>query len=289
MTVLKGINVVNSIADGLRADVAALAERGITPTLGVLRVGERPDDLAYEAGLKKRLASVGAAARVTALPAGCSQAELESALAALNADGSIHGILVFRPLPKPLDEAPLARLIAPEKDVDCFSPASLAAVFTGKGEGFAPCTPQAVIELADFYGIALAGKRVTLVGRSLVVGKPLAMLLLARNATVTVCHTRTVDLPAECRRAEVLICAAGSPRVIGADCASEGQTVIDVGINMLDGKLCGDADYEAVAAVIGERGAITPVPGGVGAVTSSVLAKHVVEAAKKAALASVIA
>ena len=278
-TVMKGAPAAEKIRNELEGRVKALRERGVAPCLGLIRVGARPDDLAYERGAKKRMASVGVECRVFELPEDVTQDGLERTFAGINADPSVHGIMVFRPLPKGLDIEPLRLMIDPRKDVDCMSPANIAGVFAGEKDVFAPCTPEAVVEVLDFYGVEPAGKRVTVVGRSLVVGRPLAMLLLARNATVTLCHTRTADLAAECRRAEILIAAAGHAHMIGADFVSEGAVVVDVGINVgPDGKLCGDVDYDAAAA---RASMMTPVPGGVGAVTSSVLVRHVVRAAEK--------
>ena len=279
MTELRGMPVVKAINASLKPKIDALKEKGVVPTLAILRVGERGDDLAYERAAVKRFEKAGAAVRVTALPADCSQADLEAAVDALNRDASVHAVLAFRPLPKTLSDARLCALLDPRKDADCMTPASTADLFMGRC-ALPPCTPQAVIELLDYYGIPLTGARVTLIGRSLVVGRPLALLLIARSATVTVCHTKTRALAEECRRADILIAAAGSPRLVGADCVRPGQTVIDVGTNVVDGVLCGDVDYDAVSAV---ADAVTPVPGGVGTVTTSVLLQNTVTAAGHAA------
>ncbi len=196
----------------------------------------------------------------------------------LNKDSKINGIIIMRPLPSQISEDVVKYKIAPEKDVDCFSPINVSKVMSGDSDGFAPCTPAAVIEILDYYGIGLEGKRAVLVGRSMVVGRPLAMMLLKRNATVTICHTRTKNLPQETRRAEILIAAAGKARMVTKDMVSEGAVVIDVGINFDEsGKMCGDVDFDSVSPIAGQ---ITPVPGGVGSVTSTVLAKHVIEAFK---------
>ena len=280
MTELLGAPVAAALTEKLKRDIDGLAGRGMTPRLAVMRVGERDDDIAYERGIIKRFASAGAEAAVTVLPDGVSQERFDAELERLNGDLSVHGILVFRPLPAPLSEERAKRLIAPEKDVDCMSPQGLAHLFACDGDGFPPCTPQAVIELLDYYGIDPAGKRVAVVGRSLVVGKPLAVLLLARNATVTVCHTRTADLASECRRADIIAACAGRAGLITSDFITPEQIIIDVGVNFSGGKLCGDVDYGGVADIVS---AITPVPGGVGAVTTAVLLKHTVSAAKKAA------
>ena len=280
MRELKGKPVADAITAQMKDRIVALTEKGTVPTLAIVRVGERADDLSYERGALKRLASAGAQVRVRALPGDCTQEELENTIRGLNDDPAVHGILLFRPLPKHLSEDAVKQLLRPEKDMDCLTDAGYAALLTGSDKLCPPCTPRAVVELIDHYGIDLTGKKVTVVGRSLVVGKPLALLLLGKNATVTVCHTRTKDLPAECRAADVLVACAGSAKMIGKDYVRPGQIVIDVGINVdADGNLCGDVDFGAVADTVD---AITPVPRGVGSITTAVLLKHVVEAAEKA-------
>ena len=213
------------------------------------------------------------------LPEDVSQEELLATIDKVNKDDSIHGVLLFRPLPKHLDQSVIENALDPAKDVDCMTDGSMAGVFTGKPLGFPPCTPQACMEILDHYGIDCTGKKAVVIGRSLVVGKPAAMMLIKKNATVTVCHTRTVDMPSVTREADIIIVAAGRAGVVGADYVRPGQIVIDVGINVNEeGKLCGDVDY---AAVNTRSSVITPVPGGVGSVTTSVLVGHVVEAAKR--------
>lgn len=275
---LKGAPVAEEINRRSAAALSRLEERGISPTLAMLRVGEREDDIAYENGAAKRCEKVGVKVLRVVLPEDVPQQRLISEIERLNADASIHGILMFMPLPKHLDGAAARRALSPKKDVDGITDGSLAGVFTGSGEGFAPCTAQACMEILDYYGVDCAGKRATVIGRSLVVGKPAAMLLMAKNATVTVCHTRTKDMPSITKNAEILIAAAGKPSAVGAEHFSAGQLVIDVGINFVDGKMCGDADFAAADAVCS---AVTPVPGGVGTVTTSVLVSHVVEAAAR--------
>lgn len=274
----KGAPVAAALTEELARRAEALRVRDIVPTLAIVRVGERPDDISYETGAMKRCAKAGVDVRQFLLPADCGREQLLDTIRTINADGAIHGCLMFRPLPdKELEEAVCA-LLSPAKDVDGMTAGSLASVFSGRGAGYPPCTAQACLELLDHYGVDLTGKRAVVVGRSLVIGKPVSMLLQARNATVTMCHTRTKDLPGICRNAEVLIAAAGKAGVIGADCAAPGQLVLDVGINVgADGKLCGDVDFTAMEPMVG---AITPVPGGVGAVTTAVLCKHVIEAAE---------
>ncbi|WP_027869388.1 bifunctional 5,10-methylenetetrahydrofolate dehydrogenase/5,10-methenyltetrahydrofolate cyclohydrolase [Eubacterium sp. AB3007] len=277
--IMTGKEVIASMKERMTREVEELKAKGIQPRMNIIRVGARGDDLAYERGARKRLESVGVELEVTELPEDIQQAEFEEAFRKVNEDPSVHGIMLFRPLPKHLNEEPVARMLDPEKDMDCMSPVNQAKVFAGDPTGYAPCTPQAVMEMLDFYGIDLKGKKVTLVGRSMVVGKPLAMLMLGRHATVTMCHTRTRDLAAECRAADIVAAAAGKAGMITADMISDGSIVVDVGINVNEeGKLCGDVAYDEVEKV---AGAISPVPGGVGGVTSSVLASHVVEAARR--------
>ena len=276
---LLGKEVTAALNERIKADVAVLNEKGIKPTLGIIRVGERPDDLSYERGATKRCETLGVECKKYLLPADVSQEELLKVIDEVNNDDAIHGVLMFRPLPKHIDQTVVENALAAEKDVDCQTDASLGGVFTGKKVGFPPCTPQACMEILDHYGIDCTGKKAVVIGRSLVVGKPAAMMLIKKNATVTVCHTRTVDMPSVTKEADIVIVAAGRAGVIGAEYVSEGQIVIDVGINVNDeGKLCGDVDYAAVEPIVE---AITPVPGGVGSVTTSVLVGHVVEAAMR--------
>lgn len=275
---LKGAPVAAAIAQRTAAGAEALKARGILPTLAILRVGAREDDLSYERGAMKRCSAVGVEVRSVVLPEDVSQKELMNTLHSLNADTAVHGILLFRPLPPHLDEEAARKALAPEKDVDGVTDGSLAGVFTGSGEGFAPCTAQAVVEILDYYGIDLKGKTAAVAGRSLVVGRPAAMLLMARGATVTICHSKTPDVAAVTKEADIVVAAIGKMRSLGGDYFSPGQTVIDVGIHFNDetGKLCGDVRQEEAEAIVS---ALTPVPGGVGAVTTATLVSHVVEAA----------
>ena len=278
---LKGAPVARALTEELAVRCAALRERGVVPTLAIVRVGEREDDLSYERGALKRCEKVGIEARRVLLPADVSQDELLTAIEDINADSTVHGCLMFRPLPAGLDEDAVAAALDPAKDVDSMTPASLLTTLSGRGEGFAPCTAEAVLALLDHYGVELDGAKVAVVGRSLVIGRPVAAMLTARNATVTTCHTHTHDLAAECRAADIVVAAVGRARTIGLDAVREGQTIIDVGINWDEaaGKLVGDVDFDAAEPVVN---AITPVPGGVGAVTTAILAKHVIEAAERA-------
>lgn len=276
---LKGAPVTAALNEKLIQRVAALKSIGVCPTLAILRVGERGDDIAYERGSMKRCEKIGVLTKQVTLPADISQEELIRRIVELNGDTSIHGVLMFRPLPKSMNEALVCNTLAPEKDVDGITSGSNAGVFTGSSIGYPPCTPQACMEILDYYGIDPKGKKTVVVGRSLVVGKPVAMMLLGKHATVTICHTRTVDMPALCREAELLIVAAGKAGVVDESYLSPGQIVLDVGINVDEvGNLCGDVDFERAEPIVK---AITPVPGGVGTVTTSVLVKHVVEAAER--------
>ena len=277
---LKGAEVVSALNERIKADVSALVSRGVLPTLAILRVGEKPDDLAYERGAIKRAETVGVAIKHIVLPETVSQESLLAEIERINADDTIHGCLMLRPLPKHIDDLRAREALLPEKDIDGITEGSLAGVFSGTKRGFPPCTAQACMEILSYYGIDPAGKRAVVIGRSLVIGKPVAMMLLQKNATVTICHTKTADMSSETRRAEILIVAAGRAGVVGAEYVSAGQTVLDVGINFdASGKMTGDADFAAVEPIVG---AITPVPGGVGTVTTSVLMAHVTEAAKRA-------
>lgn len=278
--ILKGAPVAKAISQQVALRSAELAQRGITPTLAIVRVGDRPDDISYEKGAVKRCDSCGIAIRHVILPADISQDKLISEIKCLNNDHAVHGILMFRPLPRHIDEAAVCDSIAPEKDMDGVTEGSMAGIFSGSGKGYPPCTAQACIEILDHYGVELCGKHAVIVGRSNVIGKPAAMLMLGRNATVTICHTKTAGMEDECRRADVIVAAAGKAKVISADHVSHSQVVLDVGINVTpEGKLTGDVDFDTVEPIVS---AITPVPGGVGSVTTAALAKHVVEAAEAA-------
>jgi len=277
---LKGAEVVLALNEKIRMNADAQKERGVIPTLAIVRVGERADDVAYERGILKRAEGVGITVRQILLPETVSEAELLDAVRQINQDASIHGCLIFRPLPKGIDDEKIRAALLPEKDVDGITDGSLAGVFAGAKHGFPPCTAAACMEILDYYGIETLGKKAVVIGRSLVIGKPVAMMLLQKHATVTICHTRTQNMPEVTRQADILIVAAGRAGVVGADYVSAGQTVLDVGINFTaEGKMVGDADFDAVEPIVE---AITPVPGGVGTVTTSVLMAHVVEAAERA-------
>lgn len=282
---LLGKPVVAALKEDLTRRVESLKGRGVAPTLAIVRVGEREDDLSYERTALKRAEGLGIEVRRFVLGEDAGQKALMDAIEQVNGDSGIHGCLMFRPLPRAYDEEAACEALDPAKDVDGIGRAALAHVFTGRGSGYAPCTAAACLEMLDAYGIDVAGRRVAVVGRSLVVGRPVAMMLLERNATVTICHSRTEGLAQVMREADVVVLATGRAKAYGASCFREGQVVLDVGINLDEGgALCGDADYEAAAAAVGEAGAVTPVPRGIGGVTTSVLMKHVVEAAERADL-----
>lgn len=275
MEILKGLPVANAINEKLMEQVKSI--EGPLPHLAIIRVGERPDDCSYERGAVKKMDKVGVRCTTYTFDADIDNDTFQAEFDKINENPDIDGILMLRPLPKQLDEKQIENKIDPRKDLDGISPLNLAKVYAGDESGYAPCTAEAVIEMLDYAGIDIKGKRVTVVGRSLVIGKPVSMLLMKRNATVTVCHTKTVDMACTCKNAEILVAAAGSARMIKKEYVADGAVVIDVGINVDDeGNLCGDVDFDAISDI---AAAATPVPGGVGSVTTSVLAKHLVKAA----------
>ena len=286
---LLGKEVTAAMNQRLQEQVAGLKAKGVSPKLAIIRCGEDPSDLAYEKGAEGRAALIGVEVQKFLLPGDVSKGRLMETIDQVNADGSIHGCLLFRPLPGHLkqDQDEICNHLSPAKDVDCMTDLSNAGVFTGKELGFAPCTPQACMEILHHYGIDPKGKRAVVIGRSLVVGKPVAIMLLADNATVTICHTKTVDTPAIARQADILISSAGVLGSLSKDYVRPGQVVIDVSITWDENKpnskgglgaMSGDAVYDEVEPIVE---AITPVPGGVGSVTTSVLIGHVVEAARR--------
>ena len=275
---MRGAEVAKAMKEQLIREREELNAAGVKPCLTIIRVGAKENDLAYERGAKKRMEMIGIECRITELPETISQADFEEAFRAVNEDPTVHGILLFQPLPAQLDVEKIRQMIDPAKDMDGMSPINLAKIFEGDRTAYAPCTAEAVMHIMKHFGIELQGKRVTIIGRSMVVGKPLSMLMLGQNATVTICHSRTKDLADRCREAEVVVAAIGQAKYITADMIAEGAVVADVGINVLeDGSLCGDVDYENVQE---KTSHITPVPGGVGNVTTSVLASHVLRAAR---------
>ena len=276
--VLEGKAVAAAMAGQLRLRAEALARRGVEPRLAILRVGDNGSDLAYERAAAKRCAALGIGVETVTLPGDADTQAVLAAIDRVNADERIHGCLPLRPLPGAIDDGSVRQRLSARKDVDGIGPASLARLFTGSGEGFSPCTAQACLELLDYYGVGLRGRHAVIIGRSLVVSRPLALLLVERDATVTICHTKTVDLPALCRTADILVSAAGKAGLVDASYLRPGQVVVDVGVNVSpEGKLCGDVRFEQAEKIVD---AISPVPGGVGSVTTLVLCKHVIQAAE---------
>lgn len=274
---LKGKAVADSITENLIERANALKEKGKQPALAILRLGENEADLSYERNAVKRCEKVGIEVRHFVLPSDVKEEALLDTVKEINESREIDACLVMRPLPQKELEYAVSRTLDPTKDVDCMTGESLSRVFLGRGNAFTPCTPQACIEICDYYGIELEGKNVVIIGRSPVVGKPLAMMLQNRNATVTMCHTKTKDLAGICRGAEILFVAAGKAELVNESMVNNNQIIVDVGINVQNDKLTGDVDFNACEPLVA---AITPVPGGVGAVTTSVLAKHVIIAAE---------
>ena len=285
---LLGKEVNEALVAALQGRTAALREKGIVPTLGIIRLGENPSDLSYEKGATKRAEEVGVAVKNYILPETATKEEVLAVIDQVNADAGVHGVLMFRPLPKHLkaDQDEICNRLDPKKDVDSMTHMSNAGVFEGQNLGYAPCTPAACMEILDYYGIDCKGKNAVVIGRSLVVGKPAAMMLMAKNATVTICHTKTVNTAEICKNADIIVSAAGVLNSLTKDYVRPGQVVIDVSMNWNPekvtakgkGGMSGDCIYDEVEPIVE---AITPVPGGVGAVTTSVLMKHVVEAAEK--------
>lgn len=278
--ILKGKPVADAISKEVSEEVKRLNGLGVEPMLAILRVGEREDDLSYERGAMKRCEQVGVKVRNVVLPADVEAEKLYETIETLNADGAVHGILMFRPLPKHIDGEKARNMIAAEKDVDGCTDLSLAGVFTNTELGYAPCTAEAAVSILKYYDIPVSGKKVTVIGRSLVIGRPVSMLLMHENATVTICHTRTKDVPAIARESEIIVAASGQMESIDERYLANDQVIIDVGIGWNEDKqkLCGDVLYEKAEPLVG---AITPVPGGVGSVTTSILVKHTVMAAGK--------
>ncbi|MGI6590830.1 MAG: bifunctional 5,10-methylenetetrahydrofolate dehydrogenase/5,10-methenyltetrahydrofolate cyclohydrolase [Eggerthellaceae bacterium] len=264
----------------LRQRAQACRMAGIVPTLAILRVGENKPDLSYERSALKRADDLGVQVRVHALPADAAQNQLLAEIDAINADDTEQGCLMFRPLDKRFDEHEACDRLSPAKDADGMTTTALASIFTGVGEGYPPCTADACLRMLDAYGISVAGKHVVVIGRSLVIGKPVALMLLARNATVTICHSKTEHLADITRSADLVVCATGRPRAYGPEYFVPGQIVLDVGINFdVGGKICGDVDTDAVADIVE---AISPVPGGIGSFTTRLVFDHTIQAAERA-------
>ncbi|NMA93489.1 MAG: bifunctional 5,10-methylenetetrahydrofolate dehydrogenase/5,10-methenyltetrahydrofolate cyclohydrolase [Clostridiales bacterium] len=275
----KGAPVADALTEELKERAGKLKVAGIVPCLAVLRLGDDPSAISYERGILKRCEKVGIEVRHYLLSELCEDEELFATLCEINEDEKIHGCIFFRPLKDKAQERMLCELLKPAKDVDCATSGSLAAVFSGEGEGYAPCTAEAVVQMLKFYGEELRGKNIAVIGRSLVIGRPVSMLLQRENATVTMCHSKTRNTEEICAASDIIVAAAGRAGLVGEGYASANSVIIDVGINVDEqGRLCGDADFDALEPLCR---AITPVPGGVGAVTTAILAKHVIEAAEK--------
>ena len=276
MELLKGAPVSAAIREWAAEEIKQL--QGSVPKLAIIRVGEKPDDMSYERSAVKKMEAFGLRVQIFVFPKDISDEEFKEAFQKINKDPDVTGILLLRPLPRQIKEKEIEAMIDPKKDLDGISPVNIAKVFSGDPTGFAPCTAEAVIEILKANNISIEGKRAAVIGRSMVIGKPLSMLLLKENATVTICHTRTKELPEICRQAEILVAAAGKAGMVEESWVSDGAVVIDVGINVDEnGKLCGDVDQ---ASMESRNLLLTPVPGGVGAVTTAVLAKHLIQAAR---------
>ena len=278
---LKGKEVTDKLNVSLKERSEALREKGVTPVLAIVRLGERPDDMAYEKGALARAEKTGVAVKQFIFDADMNQEALLNEIDRINKDDSIHGVLMFRPLPSQIDDETVRNALDPKKDVDGITDGSMAGIYSGSDKGFPPCTAEACMEILHHYNIDVKGKNVAVIGRSQVIGKPVSMMLIKENATVTVCHTKTENMADICRKMDIIIAAAGHINTVTGDFLSPGQTVIDVAINFDDeGNMRGDVNFDEAEPVVG---CITPVPGGVGAVTTSMLMKHVIQAAEGSA------
>ncbi len=278
--ILKGADVAQAKKPAIMARVDALKAMGICPALGIVMVGNRDDSQAYARGALKALSACGIDCNVANFPRDIKQQQLLEEIRAMNADIKVHGILVMRPIPPAIEWEVVENMVSPQKDVDCIASQNLSKVFKGERDGFNPCTAQAVMEVLEHYGISVAGKRAVVIGRSLVVGKPVAMMLLQRNATVTICHSKTSELARVTSRADIIVAAAGTAGLVKSEHVKKGSIVLDVGINVVDGKLTGDVDFKQVEPYVSM---ITPVPGGIGSVTTSVLMENILTAAERLA------
>ena len=275
MILLYGADTAEKIKDEISGMLSEL--KGYIPTLGIVRIGSNSADISYEKGAVKKMESLSLKTKVFEFDENISSEDFIEEFKKINEDDEIDGILLFRPLPEHIDEKKVIEVLDERKDLDGISYKNIAKVFAGDESGFAPCTAKAVIKILESNNIELEGKNVVVLGRSMVIGKPVAMLAIQKNATVTLCHSKTVDLKKVCKNADVLIVAIGRAKMINDDYIGEDAVVIDVGINFFEGKLCGDVDLENVK----NAAMATPVPKGVGAVTTSVLAQHLVIAALK--------
>ncbi|MDR3172557.1 MAG: bifunctional 5,10-methylenetetrahydrofolate dehydrogenase/5,10-methenyltetrahydrofolate cyclohydrolase [Treponema sp.] len=284
MGLLSGKEVAEALKAQMAKDVEALKAKGVTPTLGIIRMGEEPNDISYEKGATKTCEGVGAAVKVFAIPREASQDELLKVIKQVNEDKAIHGVLLFRPLPKQINDNVARAALLPGKDMDGITDGSMAGIYSDSGAGFPPCTAESVIKILDHYKVDVAGKNVVVLGRSTVIGKPVSMLLLKKNGTVTVCHSKTKDLPKKTQEADIVVVAMGRAWSVDKSYFKAGQYVIDVGVNAKpngEKGTCGDVKTEEVEPIVA---GITPVPGGVGSVTSANLVCHVIEAAKVASV-----
>lgn len=273
--VLKGKPVVEALKEQIKDKVELYNKKNIFPTVGIIRVGNREDDLAYERRVIKNCEQLGIKVEVFEMDEKISMNDFAKEVKNIDGNNNIHGILLFRPLPKQLETKEVQDLIRPEKDIDCMHPENLRKVFEGEDDGHFPCTPEAVVEILKYYDIPIEGSNIAIVNRSMVLGKPLSMMLVKENATVTICHSKTVDIPSITKKADIVITGVGRPNFFTPECFSDKSIVIDVGINYFNDKMCGDVDFERVENLVQ---AITPVPGGVGTVTSTILLKHVIDA-----------
>ena len=273
--ILKGREVAESLLLEMSGKINQLKEKNVIPTMAIVRVGENPDDIAYESSITKKATAWGSHVRSWTLKDKATEEEMINLIDSLNEDNEINGVLIFQPFPATINEELIRNKLYPEKDLDGFTTESMQRIYAGKGLGYAPCTAEAVLEILKYYKIPMTGKKALVLGRSLVIGKPVAMMLLSENATITIVHSRTERLKEELSQADIIIASAGAPSIVDKDCVKANQVVIDVGININEeGQLVGDVDFTQVEKIVG---AITPVPGGVGAVTTAVLFKHLVD------------
>ncbi|MCL2566260.1 MAG: bifunctional 5,10-methylenetetrahydrofolate dehydrogenase/5,10-methenyltetrahydrofolate cyclohydrolase [Defluviitaleaceae bacterium] len=278
-TLMKGKEIAGHLRLEIEKDIEFLTSKGIKCAMAAIRVGERPDAVSYEKATMKWLDKLGIACEAFTYPENISKTDFFAEIEKINNMPNIHGMLLFRPMPKELDTGEVEYIISPEKDIDGMNPVNFGKICGSDDTGYAPCTAKAVMEILKYHNIDLSGKKAVVIGRSMVIGRPVSMMLLNENATVTICHSRTKDLAAVCREADILVAAIGKAGFVTADFIKEGAVVVDVGINVTDeGKVVGDVDFDGVSP---KCSYITPVPGGVGSVTNAVLARHIVKAAKQ--------
>ncbi len=277
--ILSGKPVSQAMTADLEKRIAALKDKGVEPCLAIIRMGEEPGDLSYERSIRRTCEPLGIKIELFALDREETQDAVLNCVKNVNLDNNIHGCIIMRPLPKHIDQALVCDTLEVGKDVDCITGKSLSCLMLGDKNSFRPCTAQACIEILDHYGYNLAGEKVAVLGRSLAVGRSLSLMLQDRNATVTMCHSKTLDLPKVCKENRIIVAAVGRAKMVNNDYVNQNHIIVDVGINVDEnGKLCGDVDREAVESTVA---AISPVPGGVGGITVAVLAQHVIEAAER--------